>query len=406
MHWFTFGKRPETPVTGLILPGGGARNAYQAGVIKAVAELIPEEEGNPFPVICGTSSGAINAALLASNALNFQEGVRRMTGVWENFHVGKVFRDDAATAIGNTSRWLLAFLTGRMSGERALSVLDNTPLRHMLESHIRLARIQQSIDCGALRALSITASGYGSGSSITYYQGVEDLPPWERSRRFGIRQEITIDHLMASTAIPMVFPAVKLNGEYHGDGSMRESAPLSPALHLGANRLLIIGARNTISGSVPDDDTELPYPSPGQITGYVFDTLFMDSLEADIERLNRINHTIGETRDRRVEYQGKALRPIEFLVVSPSRDIRELVDLHSRTLPRTVRTLLKAVGAATRGSRPLLSYLLFEASYCRDLLEMGYQDAMNVSGEIRQLLGLEEEPTEPGRVEIAEGGGT
>lgn len=391
MHWFTFRKREETPVTGLILPGGGARNAYQAGVIKAVAELVPQDLGNPFPVICGTSSGAINAALLASNALNFREGVRRMTGVWENFHCGKVFRDDTRTAIGNATRWLFAFLTGRMSGERALSVLDNTPLRHLLESHIRMARIQQSIDCGALRALSITASGYGSGSSVTYFQGVEGLAPWERSRRFGRRQEITIDHLMASTAIPMVFPAVRLNGEYHGDGSMRESAPLSPALHLGANRLLIIGARNPVPDPLPEGETEITYPSPGQITGYVFDTLFMDSLDADIERLNRINHTIGETRGQRVEFQGKALRPIEFLVISPSRDIRELVDLHVRALPRTVRTLLKTVGAATRGARPLLSYLLFEAPYCRDLLELGYQDAMRVSREIRKLLALEDE---------------
>ena len=391
MHWFTFRKRKEPPVTGLILPGGGARNAYQAGVLKAVAELIPGDAANPFPVICGTSSGAINAAMLASNALNFREGVRRMTGIWENFHCGKVFRDDARTAIGNTSRWLLAFLSGRMGLERPLSVLDNAPLRLMLESHIRLARIQQSIDCGALRALSITASGYDSGSSVTYYQGVDDLVPWERSRRFGLPQEITIDHLMASTAIPMVFPAVRLNGEYHGDGSMRESAPLSPALHLGANRLLIIGARNPAPDPVAEAGREMPYPSPGQITGYVFDTLFMDSLDADIERLNRINHTISQTRDGRVVYQGKALRQIEFLVISPSRDIRELVDIHAGALPRTVRTLVKAFGAATRGARPLLSYLLFEAPYCRDLLEMGYQDAMRVSGEIRQLLKVEED---------------
>ncbi len=258
----------------------------------------------------------------------------------------------------------------------------------MLERHLRLARIQQAIDGGALRAVAITASGYSSGRSTSYFQGIEGLSPWARTRRQGVREELTIDHLMASTALPVVFPAIKLHNEYHGDGSMRESSPLSPALHLGANRLLIIGVRNPQPDAPPASNASVPYPSVGQITGYIFDTLFMDSLDSDIERLNRINHTIGETRDRQVEYNNKVLRPIEFLVISPSRDVRELVERHVHSFPRSVRLLLKGIGALTREGRPLISYLLFEEAFCKELIELGYQDAMQLQGEIQQLLGM------------------
>ena len=205
MHWFNLKRRRERPVTGLILPGGGARNAYQVGVLKAIAEMLPDDARNPFPVICGTSSGAINASLLASSACQFKQGVARLCGIWENFAVHKVFKDDVATAVRNTGRWLHAFMTGYAHPSRPLSILDNSPLRHNMESHIRFARIQHAIDTGDLRALAITASGYTSGRSITYFQGVEGLIPWRRSRRCGVRAEITLDHLMASTAIPWCF---------------------------------------------------------------------------------------------------------------------------------------------------------------------------------------------------------
>jgi NTE family protein len=390
MYWLSFKKKHEKPVTGLILPGGGARNAYQAGVLKAIGDMLPEDAENPFPVICGTSSGALNAVLLASSATRFREGVDRLYGIWANFHVGKVFKTDTWTALKSGLRWGLTFLAGGLGKGQPMSVLDNSPMREMLERHIRFARIQQAIDSGALRAVSVTTSGYTSGTSITFFQGIKDLVPWKRTRRLGKRTEMTLNHLMASSAIPVLFPAVKLRNEYYGDGSMRQSAPLSPALHLGANRLLIIGVRNPVPDVAPDDAIDIPYPSFGHISGYIFDTLFMDSLDADIERMRRINHTISETRDKQVEYKDTSLRQIDYLVISPSRDVRSIVARYVGNFPLSLRILLKGIGALAREGRPLMSYLMFDAPYCKELMELGYQDALASREQILHLLGYDE----------------
>jgi NTE family protein len=391
MYWLSFKKKQEKAVTGLILPGGGARNAYQAGVLKAIGDMLPEDAENPFPVICGSSSGALNAVLLASSATRFQEGVDRLYGIWANFHVGKVFKTDGWTAFRSGVRWAASFaLAGFGKGHQPRSVLDNSPLRHLLESHIRFARIQQALDSGALRAVSVTASGYTSGLSVTYYQGVNELLPWKRTRRVGQPTELTLSHLMASSAIPVLFPAVKLRNEYFGDGSMRQTAPLSPALHMGANRLLIIGVRGPGVDNPSEEGGDVPYPSFGQISGYIFDTLFMDSLDADIERMRRINHTITETRDKRVECKDTALRQIDYLVISPSRDIREIVARYVDNFPRSLRILLKGIGAVAREGRPLMSYLMFDAPYCKELMELGYADGMAAREQILHLIGHDE----------------
>jgi len=390
MYWLSFKKKKEKPVVGLILPGGGARNAYQAGVLKAIGDMLPEDVKNPFPVICGSSSGALNAVLLASSANRFREGVDRLYGVYANFHIGKIFKTDAWTALKSGVSWSMTFVPGWLRKSQPRSVLDNSPLRHLLERHIRFARIQQAIDSGDLHAVSITASGYTTGLSVTFYQGVEGLVPWKRTRRIGQPTELTLDHLMASSAIPVLFPAIKLHNEYFGDGSMRQTAPLSPALHLGANRLLIIGVRNPRPDTPPLEGARVPYPSFGQITGYIFDTLFMDSLDADIERMRRINHTITETKDKRVEYQDTSLRQIEYLMISPSRDIREIVERYVVNFPRSVRILLKGIGALTREGRPLMSYLMFDAPFCKELMELGYDDGMAAREQILHILGRDE----------------
>ncbi|GMQ89387.1 MAG: patatin-like phospholipase family protein [Gammaproteobacteria bacterium] len=386
MYWFSRKKKNEPSVPGLILPGGGARNAYQAGVLRAITEILPADTGNPFPVICGTSSGALNAAVLASHAMQFSEGVSHLTGIWENFSCDKVFYSDPWSALKSGLRWSTAFVTASLGRSAPRSLLDNSPQRAFIESHIRLARIQQAIDSGALRALAVTASSYSSGHSICYFQGMDGLQPWQRTRRLGVSAEISIDHLMASSAIPLIFPAVWLNNEYHGDGSMRESAPLSPALHLGANRLLIIGVRNTTPDELPSAGDNAPYPTIGQITGYMLDSLFMDSLDSDIERMNRINDTISETPDKRVEFKDTTLRPIEFLTISPSKDVREIAQRHATGFPRSVRLLLKTLGALTQEGRPLVSYLLFEPGFCREMLELGYQDGLAAQADIKELL--------------------
>ena len=395
MYWLSFKKKQEKPVTGLILPGGGARNAYQAGVLKAIGDMLPEDVENPFSVICGSSSGALNAVLLASSATRFREGVDRLYGIWANFHVGKVFRTDPWTAFKSGVRWLASFALVGLGKGQPRSILDNSPLRHLLESHIRFARIQQALDSGALRAVSVTASGYTSGMSVTFYQGLKELLPWKRTRRVGQPTELTLNHLMASSAIPVLFPAVKLRNEYFGDGSMRQTAPLSPALHMGANRLLIIGVRGPGVDRPAEDGRRVPYPSFGYISGYIFDTLFMDSLDADIERMRRINHTITETRDKRVEFKDTALRQIDYLVISPSRDIREIVARYVDNFPRSLRILLKGIGAVAREGRPLMSYLMFDAPYCKELMELGYEDGMAAREQILHLIGKDELIEEP-----------
>jgi NTE family protein len=390
MYWISFKKKQEEQVTGLILPGGGARNAYQAGVLKAIADMLPEDAENPFQVICGTSSGALNAVLLASSATRFREGVDRLWGIWANFHIGKVFKTDGWTAFVSAWRWATTFLLGGLTKKQPRSVLDNSPLRELLERHIRFARIQHAIDSGALRGVSVTTSGYTSGNSVTFYQGVPELQPWKRTRRTGQPTELTLNHLMASSAIPVLFPAVKLRHEYFGDGSMRQPAPLSPALHMGANRLLIIGVRNPKQDLPPEDDRDVKYPTFGQISGYIFDSLFMDSLDADIERMRRINHTISETKDNRVEYRDTALRQIDYLVISPSADVREIVAHYVDNFPRSVRILLKGIGALAREGRPLMSYLMFDAPFCKELMELGYKDGIAAREQILRLLGQDE----------------
>lgn len=368
---------------GLILPGGGARNAYQAGVLAAIAELLPRDAPNPFAIICGSSSGAINAAMLASYALRFHDGVRRLAGIWENLHAGKIYRTDMLTALHDSWCWFLSFTSGGLMGSQPHALLDNTPLRQLLESHLRLARVQQAIDSGILRALSITACGYSSGQSISYYQGRPDLQPWYRTRRMGRPAELRIDHVMASVALPLIFPAVFLRGEYHGDGSMRETAPLSPAVHLGADRLLAITVRSFSPSTIPAGDAASPYPSFGQIAGYVLDTLFMDGLYADVERLQRINQLVS------VDHGGNhTLRVIDLLILSPSRDLDALVPRHLPSMPASVRFLLRTLGANSPAGQPLITYLMFESSYCKELLELGQEDGYRRRQEIAEFLEL------------------
>ena len=373
-------------IAGLILPGGGARNAYQVGVLKALSEWLPKQAKNPFPVICGTSAGAINAAMLASYANQPVEGIQRLVGIWTHLQPGKIYRIDSYSALRGGSRWVLALTSGGLLSRQPRALLDNQPLRELLESHLRLVRVEQAIRQGSLRALAVNTCGYSSGRSICHFQAVSENAGWERSRRLGRVVEMRIDHIMASIALPLIFPAVSLNGEYHGDGSVRETAPLSPAVHLGADRLLVITVRNPTPGPLPSPDIRPEYPSLGHIAGYVLDTLFRDNLPADCERLERINLLLQYGRD--TQAHDHPLRPVRLLTLAPSQDIAALTPRHAAHIPRSVRFLLKTMGGGIQTNSALLTYLMFEANFCSDLIGLGYEDTQPRRQELMDYLEL------------------
>jgi len=371
---------------GVIMSGGGARAAYQVGVLKAIAGILPANIPNPFQIICGASAGAINAASLAVYANNFQQAVRRMEHVWGNFHVHQVFRVDARGMAANWAKWWFSLLaSGAGHRQYPMSMFDRAPLEQLLQRYLPCERIQQAIDNGWLHALTISASGYTSSQSVSFYQGAADIAPWKRATRIGCPARITIDHLMASSAIPLVFEAVKVHREYFGDGSMRQIAPISPALHLGADKVLVIGVRQETDGQPARMKEDGEYPSIAQIGGHVLSSIFLDSLEADLERLRRINETVRLIpADKRAKVGNRAipLRPVETLLIAPSQNLGEIAVRHKHQFPRNVRYLLRGFGAWKRGGGDLLSYLLFEKPYCRELIELGHTDALRRRAEI------------------------
>lgn len=369
---------------GLVLTGGGARAAYQVGVLRAIAELLPDQAHSPFPVICGTSAGAINAAGLAMSATHFATGVRQLEAVWSNLHVDQVHRADLPGVILNTIHCVGSLLLGELV-KRPFSLLDNAPLRTLLGCRLPFRGIQRSIHMGALHALGVTVWGYTSGQSVTFYQGDKNIIPWHRVMRVGVAARIGIQHLLASSAIPLIFPAIRLNREYFGDGSMRQLAPLSPALHLGADRVLVIGVNK--KKETPAERVKVTsYPPVAQISGHVLSSIFVDSLEVDLERLQRINETLALIPPEARKEGGILLRPIKSLVITPSERINEIALQHAYSLPRTMRFLYRAVGAMGASGSRMLSYVLFEAGYCRALIDLGYRDTMQQQEEIVKFI--------------------
>ncbi len=372
---------------GLVLPGGGARGAYQVGVLKAIAEILPRRAPNPFAVISGTSAGAISSAVLASRARLFRYAVADLERVWGSFRSHHVFRSDPLTMFRTGGHWLAALAFGSLGVSAPKSLLDNQPLRDLMRRNIHFEAIQESIDKGYLDALAITAAGYGSARSISFYQGRADLESWHRVRRIGRPAKIAIEHLMASVAVPLIFPATQIGREYLGDGAMRQATPLSPAVRLGAERLMVIGVRDEGLNLLPGCDEPVPYPTLGGIAGYMLDALFMDGLSSDLERLTRINLILDhQSPDRTIEGAFGKLKFIDAFVVLPSQDIREIAIRHVMAMPRSVRMLMKGIGALNYGGRQLVSYLLFESGYTQELIALGYKDGMARRDELKLFM--------------------
>lgn len=378
------GGGPEHPILGLVLPGGGARGAYQAGALKAISEIV-SRPSNPFPVIMGASVGAINAVALASKASHFRTAVEHVVEVWSALTTENVYRTDLLTIMKGGAQWVASLTPAGMLGvPRPRAVLDNAPLAEFLRRQIELEGIDRSIAEGALRAVGVTASSYERARAITFFQGVDGLEEWTRVRRDGVAAPITVDHIMASAALPLIFQAQRIGNEYFGDGSLRLTSPLSPAIHCGADRILVIGVRDAKPQSAGGGQPE--YPSLGTLSGYLLDMIFMDNLDADIERTRRVDHTLALMPEER--RAAARLRDVDVFMVQPSRDVRDIAREHAGEMPWTIRMLLKRMGVWGRDWR-LPSYLLFEREYCSALIGLGYADVMAQRTEIARFLGLE-----------------
>jgi NTE family protein len=376
----------ESQRKALVLPGAGARGAYQVGVLKAVAGLLPKSAPNPFAIISGTSAGAINAAVLASRAARFERAIAEMERVWANFAASQVFRTDNRAMLKSSLHWLAAMVFGGLGVRNPHSLLDNSPLRALLARSVRFSRIAQAIDRGHVEALAVTASAYTSARSVTFFQGHDLLRPWARVRRIGRPARIDLDHLMASAAVPFIFPPVRIGSEYYGDGSMRHRAPLSPAVHFGADRILVISVRDEHPDPEPPEQREPEFPSLAHLGGYMLDALFLDGLSTDLERMTRVNRILEQSGNHALSGPVAHLRPLRVLVVLPKEDIRSVAARHAHELPRGLRILLRGLGAMNRDGMQLVSYLLFESGFTRELIEMGYRDALAMREELEAFL--------------------
>ena len=390
----------RSATTGLVLTGGGARAAYQVGVLRALGRIRREVGAparNPFGIIAGTSAGAINAAALACQADRFEAAVELLGRVWHHFRSDQVYRADTMASLRPEASWRGLLSVGRAVArwrrEQPRSALDNTPLAGLLQRLVPLERLPQLLAQRQLHGLAVTASRYSTGEHVTFYSMARPVAPWLRQQRIAVPTAITQQHLLASSAIPFIFPPTRVDGEgqagWYGDGSMRQTAPLSPAIHLGAERLLIIGAGRMHGPPVQPPPDEAP-PTLAQVAGHAMASIFLDALAVDIERMQRINRTLALLPDS--ARHDTPLRPLESLVIAPSQRIDDIAARHFGCLPRPVQALLRggaadaaaAAQGAPRGAA-LASYLLFEPPFTRELMALGEADALARQDEVVQF---------------------
>jgi NTE family protein len=366
---------------GLILSGGGARAAYQVGVLKAIHKILPKDANNPYDVIAGTSAGAINGVALASYAENHRIGIRHLERIWTGFSPEQIYRTDFKGVVGTLLRLIRTTLIGRKYKHDRVSLLDNSPLRKLLGQVIHFDQIQKAIDNGALHAMSVTGSGLESGESVSFFQGHYSITNWQRHRRIGYRSRVGLDHLMASSAIPMIFPSVKINNEFYADGAVRQLAPISPALHLGAEKVLVIGVSG-VAHKRKEQIQAINYPTPAKIMGHMLNAAFLDSMETDVERLQRINRTVDRIPENIRKKHGMELKPIELLEINPSESLDDIAGRHVNELPKILRLFLGGSGNTSKNGSGILSYLLFSKGFCKDLIALGYKDGLARRDEI------------------------
>ena len=364
---------------GLILSGGGARAAYQAGVLKAVNQILGSPKRSPFSIITGTSAGAINAAAVASNNHPFDYGAKRLEEIWGSFSPNQVYKTSLSTLTKSALRWFWSIIRSKQNLKQPLSLLDNAPLKTLLENVIRFDDIEKNHKAGLLKAVCTTCYNYNTGNSVSFFQGHPDLVEWKRFRRYGRKDKLTVEHLLASSAIPMVFPSQKIGEEHFGDGSLRFLTPLSPALHLGADKLFVV----TVKPLRGEPEHKSTIPSVGDISGHLFDSIFIDSLESDIERLMRVNSLLAHIPESDAVRDQLPLKTVDTFIISPSIEPGELAGQYFKNLPRGLRFFFKRIGVDGEDGKGILSYLLFDKGFTQSLIELGYNDAMNQKANIQ-----------------------
>lgn len=370
--------------TGLILSGGGARAAYQVGVLRGISQLLPHHKQSPFEIVCGTSAGAINAAKIASESDNFKRSVRQLYALWSTLSSDQVHNVGFKELIISFTRLMASFFHKGIALRGSLSLLDNSPLRDLLTEHIKFTRLPGLIEQGLLQGLSITSLGYQSGQNISFYQAKEGVEPWQRAQRIGQPTWLTIDHIMASSALPTIFPPVRINDEFFGDGAIRQTAPMSAALHMGADKLLIIGVSGHKKNQQLERRRKPRSPTIAQIVGQLLNSAFIDTMEEDLDMLERFNGFIDHLTPEQKEIMG--VKKVDVLTIQPSIAFDELAAEHIQDLPLSMRVFLSTIGATPKaGGSSLASYILFEAEYCKVLIDQGVKDVMEQADKIRDF---------------------
>ncbi len=366
------------PKTGLILSGGGSRAAYQVGVLRAVANILPKGAQNPFQIIAGTSAGALNAVTIATHAQRLRTGVRLLEHIWKNIRSDQVYTPYSGNLITSATGIMWSVFNGTKAGS-AVALLNNDPLRQLLARVIRFERIRRNIDAGNLDALSVTASSYSTGESVSFFEAMAGVKEWSGAHKIGKRAKLELEHLMASTAIPVIFPAVALGTDYYGDGAVRQISPISTALNLGAQRILAVGvSANRTKAS--DHDEISDQPSLLQIVGHIMNSAFVDTLENDLEFLQHINEVVALVPEKQAKLHHLNRKSVDLLEISPSKELNVLAMEHYDELPRRMARYIKEGSSGT-----LLSLILFEPGFCTALCELGFNDAMEQEQSIREF---------------------
>ncbi len=369
----------------LVLSGGGARGAYQAGVLNATSEIAARlGQKRPFDIFTGASAGAINASFLASQADNFLQATENLANLWGTLDAQQIFRSDALSLGKIGIKWMRDLPFGGLTGfSPGPSLLDTAPLRELLQNNLDFPKIQSHIQSGALKALAVTAVDYHSSMAATFIQGNDDLKMWIRSRRFSERTVIHTDHIMASSAIPLLFPPIEITGRHYGDGCLRNNAPLSPAIHLGAEKILVVGVRRHTDIDAVKMKAAPNAPTLARVINTLLNAVLLDNIELDVDRLNKINEFMGKIPSDL--HQQLNFRKIDLVWVHPSIDIGQLAYDHAHKLPSFIRYLLRGLGPS-EDSKEIISYLLFDPTFCQKLMEAGYEDAMAKKDEIERIL--------------------